>query len=65
MKNTIEAYEDSYRSFLYHATLLADAKSATFIDECLNSVHPGLKSNKTCKNILSILSKVFVQELIE
>ncbi len=46
-------------------TLLTDTKSSTFIDDCLNSVHPGLKSNRSCKYILAILSKVFVQELIE
>ena len=44
---------------------MTHSKSNAMIDECLNNVHPGLKTKKDCKYILSIMTKIFVQELIE
>ena len=50
---------------MYTDTVLINSKSGHFIDECLQSVHSGLKAKKDCRAILSVISKVYVQEIIE
>ena len=46
-------------------SLMSNKRTNHMIDECLNNVHAGLKAKNDCKNILAVVSKVFVQELIE
>jgi hypothetical protein len=44
---------------------MTDTKSNDFFEEALKEIHPSVKLKTPAKNILRLVSKVFLQELAE
>jgi len=63
MAQQIEQYETVFRNYYYATQILNDSKNHEFFEEALKELHPTVKIKTPAKNILRLVTKVFVQEL--
>jgi hypothetical protein len=61
----LEKYKESFRNYYYASHVLMDSKNNEFFDEAVKDVYPNVKIKPPAKNLLRLVNKVYLQELVE